>query len=277
MIHDASFESDGSERSDLTPFDRVAQRSLIFRTDRGFVCFVSSGYNLRCFNFVEKPRFTFRAKNKHTSFSANSLLLLSLSFLFAALAFQSLSWVEKKRRKNRKFIVALTVNLSRSDIFVRKNLNTLERIHKISRCFERLTPSLRQFLSCVLRVTKFLDGKERGRERKEGRKGERERERKKGTRSAQLVPVQRDFFPGSLLAGRELLWSVVLYKLGITCPSFFSKRFAVEPQEFLREIEKKTTRIGEEVKEKRREKKIKRKKLRVKSRWKRLTFPSTWN
>lgn len=202
MIHDASFESDGSERSDLTPFDRVAQRSLIFRTDRGFVCFVSSGYNLRCFNFVEKPRFTFRAKNKHTSFSANSLLLLSLSFLFAALAFQSLSRVEKKRRKNRKFIVALTVNLSRSDIFVRKNLNTLERTHKISRCFERLTPSLRQFLSCVLRVTKFLDGKERGRERKEGRKGERERGKKEHDPHSSCL-CNEIFSPGLFLRGEN--------------------------------------------------------------------------
>lgn len=193
MIHDASFESDGSERSDLTPFDRVAQRSLIFRTDRGFVCFVSSGYNLRCFNFVEKPRFTFRAKNKHTSFSANSLLLLSLSFLFAALAFQSLSWVEKKRRKNRKFIVALTVNLSRSDIFVRKNLNTLERAHKISRCFERLTPSLGQFLSCVYELRNFWMGRKEGeKERKEGR--EREREEKRNTiRTARACATR--FFP----------------------------------------------------------------------------------
>lgn len=198
MIHDASFESDGSERSDLTPFDRVAQRSLIFRTDRGFVCFVSSGYNLRCFNFVEKPRFTFRAKNKHTSFSANSLLLLSLSFLFAALAFQSLSWVEKKRRKNRKFIVALTVNLSRSDIFVRKNLNPLERAHKISRCFERLTPSLRQFLSCVYELRNFWMGRKEGeKERKEGR------ERKKEHDPHSSCLCNEIFSPGLFLRGEN--------------------------------------------------------------------------
>lgn len=203
MIHDASFESDGSERSDLTPFDRVAQRSLIFRTDRGFVCFVSSGYNLRCFNFVEKPRFTFRAKNKHTSFSANSLLLLSLSFLFAALAFQSLSWVEKKRRKNRKFIVALTVNLSRSDIFVRKNLNTLERIHKISRCFERLTPSLRQFLSCVYELRNFWMGRKEGeKERKEGRERERGRGKKEHDPHSSCL-CNEIFSPGLFLRGEN--------------------------------------------------------------------------
>lgn len=203
MIHDASFESDGSERSDLTPFDRVAQRSLIFRTDRGFVCFVSSGYNLRCFNFVEKPRFTFRAKNKHTSFSANSLLLLSLSSQFAALAFQSLSWVEKKRRKNRKFIVALTVNLSRSDIFVRKNLNTLERIHKISRCFERLTPSLRQFLSCVYELRNFWMGRKEGeKERKEGRERERERGKKEHDPHSSCL-CNEIFSPGLFLRGEN--------------------------------------------------------------------------
>lgn len=203
MIHDASFESDGSERSDLTPFDRVAQRSLIFRTDRGFVCFVSSGYNLRCFNFVEKPRFTFRAKNKHTSFSANSLLLLSLSFLFAALAFQSLSWVEKKRRKNRKFIVALTVNLSRSDIFVRKNLNTLERIHKISRCFERLTPSLGQFLSCVYELRNFWMGRKEGeKERKEGRERERGRGKKEHDPHSSCL-CNEIFSPGLFLRGEN--------------------------------------------------------------------------
>lgn len=203
MIHDASFESDGSERSDLTPFDRVAQRSLIFRTDRGFVCFVSSGYNLRCFNFVEKPRFTFRAKNKHTSFSANSLLLLSLSFLFAALAFQSLSRVEKKRRKNRKFIVALTVNLSRSDIFVRKNLNTLERIHKISRCFERLTPSLRQFLSCVYELRNFWMGRKEGeKERKEGRERERGRGKKEHDPHSSCL-CNEIFSPGLFLRGEN--------------------------------------------------------------------------
>lgn len=203
MIHDASFESDGSERSDLTPFDRVAQRSLIFRTDRGFVCFVSSGYNLRCFNFVEKPRFTFRAKNKHTSFSANSLLLLSLSFLFAALAFQSLSRVEKKRRKNRKFIVALTVNLSRSDIFVRKNLNTLERIHKISRCFERLTPSLGQFLSCVYELRNFWMGRKEGeKERKEGRERERERGKKEHDPHSSCL-CNEIFSPGLFLRGEN--------------------------------------------------------------------------
>lgn len=203
MIHDASFESDGSERSDLTPFDRVAQRSLIFRTDRGFVCFVSSGYNLRCFNFVEKPRFTFRAKNKHTSFSANSLLLLSLSFLFAALAFQSLSWVEKKRRKNRKFIVALTVNLSRSDIFVRKNLNTLERTHKISRCFERLTPSLGQFLSCVYELRNFWMGRKEGeKERKEGRERERGRGKKEHDPHSSCL-CNEIFSPGLFLRGEN--------------------------------------------------------------------------
>lgn len=203
MIHDASFESDGSERSDLTPFDRVAQRSLIFRTDRGFVCFVSSGYNLRCFNFVEKPRFTFRAKNKHTSFSANSLLLLSLSFLFAALAFQSLSWVEKKRRKNRKFIVALTVNLSWSDIFVRKNLNTLERIHKISRCFERLTPSLGQFLSCVYELRNFWMGRKEGeKERKEGRERERGRGKKEHDPHSSCL-CNEIFSPGLFLRGEN--------------------------------------------------------------------------
>lgn len=203
MIHDASFESDGSERSDLTPFDRVAQRSLIFRTDRGFVCFVSSGYNLRCFNFVEKPRFTFRAKNKHTSFSANSLLLLSLSFLFAALAFQSLSWVEEKRRKNRKFIVALTVNLSRSDIFVRKNLNPLERIHKISRCFERLTPSLRQFLSCVYELRNFWMGRKEGeKERKEGRERERGRGKKEHDPHSSCL-CNEIFSPGLFLRGEN--------------------------------------------------------------------------
>lgn len=203
MIHDASFESDGSERSDLTPFDRVAQRSLIFRTDRGFVCFVSSGYNLRCFNFVEKPRFTFRAKNKHTSFSANSLLLLSLSFLFAALAFQSLSWVEKKRRKNRKFIVALTVNLSRSDIFVRKNLNTLERIHKISRCFERLTPSLGQFLSCVYELRNFwMRRKEGEKERKVGRERERGRGKKEHDPHSSCL-CNEIFSPGLFLRGEN--------------------------------------------------------------------------
>lgn len=203
MIHDASFESDGSERSDLTPFDRVAQRSLIFRTDRGFVCFVSSGYNLRCFNFVEKPRFTFRAKNKHTSFSANSLLLLSLSFLFAALAFQSLSRVEKKRRKNRKFIVALTVNLSRSDIFVRKNLNTLERIHKISRCFERLTPSLGQFLSCVYELRNFWMGRKEGeKERKEGRERERGRGKKEHDPHSSCL-CNEIFSPGLFLRGEN--------------------------------------------------------------------------
>lgn len=203
MIHDASFESDGSERSDLTPFDRVAQRSLIFRTDRGFVCFVSSGYNLRCFNFVEKPRFTFRAKNKHTSFSANSLLLLSLSFLFAALAFQSLSRVEKKRRKNRKFIVALTVNLSRSDIFVRKNLNPLERIHKISRCFERLTPSLRQFLSCVYELRNFWMGRKEGeKERKEGRERERGRGKKEHDPHSSCL-CNEIFSPGLFLRGEN--------------------------------------------------------------------------
>lgn len=203
MIHDASFESDGSERSDLTPFDRVAQRSLIFRTDRGFVCFVSSGYNLRCFNFVEKPRFTFRAKNKHTSFSANSLLLLSLSSQFAALAFQSLSRVEKKRRKNRKFIVALTVNLSRSDIFVRKNLNTLERIHKISRCFERLTPSLRQFLSCVYELRNFWIGRKEGeKERKEGRERERGRGKKEHDPHSSCL-CNEIFSPGLFLRGEN--------------------------------------------------------------------------
>lgn len=203
MIHDASFESDGSERSDLTPFDRVAQRSLIFRTDRGFVCFVSSGYNLRCFNFVEKPRFTFRAKNKHTSFSANSLLLLSLSSQFAVLAFQSLSRVEKKRRKNRKFIVALTVNLSRSDIFVRKNLNTLERIHKISRCFERLTPSLRQFLSCVYELRNFWMGRKEGeKERKEGRERERGRGKKEHDPHSSCL-CNEIFSPGLFLRGEN--------------------------------------------------------------------------
>lgn len=203
MIHDASFESDGSERSDLTPFDRVAQRSLIFRTDRGFVCFVSSGYNLRCFNFVEKPRFTFRAKNKHTSFSANSLLLLSLSSQFAALAFQSLSRVEEKRRKNRKFIVALTVNLSRSDIFVRKNLNTLERIHKISRCFERLTPSLGQFLSCVYELRNFWMGRKEGeKERKEGRERERGRGKKEHDPHSSCL-CNEIFSPGLFLRGEN--------------------------------------------------------------------------
>ena len=157
-----------------------------------------------------------------------------------------------------------------------KNLNPLEQVLALFRPINTFLFFVSSSsLSWNFRVTKFLDGEK---EEEEGRERERERGKKEYDPHSSCLCNEIFFLPEFLLAGRELLWSVVLYKLGITCPSFFSKRFAVEPQEFLREIEKKTTRIGEGVegrKKKRKKKKLK--KLRVKSRWKRLTFPSTWN
>ena len=157
-----------------------------------------------------------------------------------------------------------------------KNLNPLEQVLAL---FRPINTFLFLFLFLLLWVGIF-ELRNFWMERKKKRKEERERERGKKEYDPHSSCLCNEIFflPEFLLAGRELLWSVVLYKLGITCPSFFSKRFAVEPQEFLREIEKKTTRIGEGVegrKKKRKKKKLK--KLRVKSRWKRLTFPSTWN
>lgn len=71
-----------------------------------------------------------------------------------------------------------------------KNLNPLEQVLAL---FLPINTFFFLFLlllwSWNFRVTKFLDGEK---EEEEGR--ERERERKKGIRSTQLVPVQRDFF-----------------------------------------------------------------------------------
>lgn len=155
-----------------------------------------------------------------------------------------------------------------------KNLNPLEQVLALFRPINTFL-----FLFLLLLWVGIFELRNFWMERRERRRGrERERGKKEYDPHSSCLCNEIFFLPEFLLAGRELLWSVVLYKLGITCPSFFSKRFAVEPQEFLREIEKKTTRIGEGVegrKKKRKKKKLK--KLRVKSRWKRLTFPSTWN
>lgn len=182
----------------MDPREVISPRSTVSRRGRWYsgrteVSFVSSRVDITSAASTSwKNRASPFARKINTHPSPRILFSFFLSPSYSPLSRFNLS-LEKKRRKNRKFIVALTVNLSRSDIFVRKNLNTLERIHKISRCFERLTPSLRQFLSCVYELRNFWMGRKEGeKERKEGR--EREREEKRNTiRTARACATR--FFP----------------------------------------------------------------------------------
>lgn len=172
MIHDASFETDGPERSDLTPFDRVTRpcrgRWYSGRTE---VSFVSSRVDITSTSSTSWKNRASPFTRKINTHPSPPILSLSLSLSsISPLSSLNLSSTRKKE-KNRKFIVTLTVNLSlslsrKNDIFVGKNLNPLE--HEFSRCFERLTPSFScsRIFELRIRVTKFLDGKEK----KEGKK-----------------------------------------------------------------------------------------------------------
>lgn len=113
-------------------------------------------------------------------------------------------------------------------------------------------------------------GKKKKKERNKGRE-----RGKKGIRSTQLVPVQRDFFSRVSSCGERTVMKRRIIQAWYYLSKLFlqavCRRTAGIPPWNWKEDYTYRRRSG---KKKKGRKKIKRKKLRVKSRWKRLTFPS---